>query len=229
MEPITCGVRGHDDDCLCDVRLGPPMPITHHFTDVWHARIVADATGYREGDGGAALADFLEALAAGYDATRQVAEQDDDWLEGTQDPDRRAQIVELLQRGESIIDLPDILGDSFARIIATITRAQPSPVWAWPEVRWATFEDALQRPRLSLLALSKEYGLTRSQVETLCGAYGRLKAVKSRKDGTVAARRLFAERPDATTAELVRALADEGHEFSSEALRKLRLRCKAMT
>jgi hypothetical protein len=161
----TCGMDGHTDECLCDVVLkGEPVEVKYGFHQVWRSDLIMRATGYKEGQGGSALADYLEALGMGYEATRRIAEFDDNWREGVCDPERVSRVKTLLTEGTSIIDLPDILGDSWARIVATLTSGQATIVWSWSEARWARWEDAIRDKNRSANSIGKEFGLFANSV-----------------------------------------------------------------
>lgn len=206
--------------------------MNYHFKDVWHAEIVATATGYK-GNGGGNLADFLEALAMGYDATREVAAQDDDWLEGVAHPTYRAAIVEQLRAGESIIDLPAILGDSFIRILAGITKAYPSILWTWGEARWAALEDQLNSaPAHNPTVLGRAFGITTDQAGALIKLYGKDKARAANIGrpslaATKVAEGRFMSEPTCSIKEQQQWLAAQGIMYALPALKKLRQRWRA--
>lgn len=224
MHNSRCKVRKHQDDCLCDVVVKEPAPINFGFTDVWHADIVAKAVGYKEGNEGAALADFLEALGSAYEATRVVAAQDEDWLEGTHDTAYRAKIVKLLRSGESIIDLPDVLCDSFAHIIACLTRGRPCIVWSWPEATWATLEDAMRATEVSPTTLAKTFNVTYSQAESFVEWYGRAKVVSPRKQTTARAAQLFEQHRDEPIKIIFDTMIAEGFNVNLNQIYRLRSR-----
>jgi hypothetical protein len=221
-----CGGHGHSPECLCDVVITDSVPVNYHFDQVWHAGIVARAVGYR-GHGGAELADFLEALASGYDATRSVAMKDGAWLDGTIADDLKARVEEQLQDGHSILDLPEILGQDLDRIVAALTGCQPCLIWTWDEVDWLEFEAFMYRsPIHSQSKMAASFGLTRAQCTTLIKAYGRGIESDSTASRTARAWELFAEYPNMPNAELQAMLAAEGHMYSRDGIRVARQRWK---
>lgn len=222
--PITCGQADHKVDCLCDVRFVEPAPIVCSFVETWHAGIVARAHNYKEGEGGAKLANFLEALGGAYDATRRIANQADGWLEGTASTEYRQRIHALLQSGESMIDLPNILQDSFARIVATLTAGQPTVCWTWGDPDWARFEDAMAAPSVAPSVLSKDFGITYEQAVYLIGAYGRERAAAPPKKSITRAHELFAAHPTLSAAQVTDLLLAEGYEANYEKVKKQRQR-----
>lgn len=224
---ISCGVAKHDADCLCDVVIKEPVETAYGLLEVWHAQIVANAMGYKEGQTGAALAGFLEALASGYDATRQVVAQDEDWLEGTRDAEKREQITALLRSGVSIVDVPDMVHDSFIRVVATMTQAQPCVLWSWSERQWAEWEDALGDGAVSVNQMAKRFSLTYRQADALRKAYGRERGHDARKTALVRAVELYEAHPEWTSTRVWQTLCSEGYEASLQAVRRHRIRWKS--
>lgn len=159
---VTCGVADHDDDCLCDVVIKEPVPVRYAFHEVHLADIVAKHTRYRDGAGGAPLAAFLEAFSDAIEATARMRDFDPDWLDGALRSDLSDRIHAHLAQGESIVDAPDMLGESFARIVAVLTRGQPSTVWTWDERRWVEFEERMTAPgAVAACDIEREFGVTR--------------------------------------------------------------------
>jgi hypothetical protein len=231
----NCGGHGHSAECLCDVVITEQVPINYHFDDVWHAGIVARATGYR-GGGGAQLADFLEALAHGYDATRRVANAaanyvpkdkvHEAWLADIRRSGLKARVEEQLQDGHSILDVPDILMDGFERIVAALSRAQPSPTWTWDNMEWLAFEAyMLAKASHNVSDMARVFSLTRPQCLTLIKSYGRQADTTEAADSKVArAWELFEQYEDKQAPELMAMLATEGYTYTLDGLRAARQR-----
>lgn len=226
MTTATSGASIHPPDDLSDVIITEPITPKYAFDQVWHAGLIARATGYR-GGGGKQLADFLEALAYGYDATRRLADLDSDWTSGIRTTDLRGRIVEQLQAGESIVDLPNILGDSFARILAALTHEQSSLVWTWSELQWIEFETyIMSSDKHSDFELHRKFHMGRRQAASLIEAYGKTVGEARSKDRAKKAEAIVVKYLDRSNVEVEARLADEGLEYSQASIRKIRQRIK---
>jgi hypothetical protein len=149
---------------LCDVNIETPALVRYLPTQVWHSNIIARAMSYDEQTASySQTADFLEALGKAYDATRHLVGADVVFLPGRIDA-IRAEVGKLLSEGESIIDLPEMIGESFARILAALTRGVPNPIWMWGDLEWLQLEDILHSANQhSAYALADQMGLSRNQ------------------------------------------------------------------
>jgi len=203
-----CGGTGHEGDCLCDVVIGTPVPINYSFTDVRHGDIVARATGY-QGGAGANLADYLEALASAVDATAHLRDFEPNWLDGVKD--MLPQIKEHLGCGESIIDLPDILGVSFAQIVGALGGGQATMIWTWDELTWIEFEIHLQGDSISYQETADRFGINHEQVARLAKLYGRKPPLEGARERNARLRSLVDEHPDWKASQIHQQLLDEGH------------------
>lgn len=142
--PPDCGVTTHGDDCLCDVTIGEPTPINHPLNDIWHMDVIMRIKNLSAPFSSADLADMLEALGEAYDATRQVAGLAAEQIENIEE--QRNEIAGLLQSGESIVDLPEILDVPFGRILQLLSRNRVTPWWAWDELKWIEVEGMIRDP-----------------------------------------------------------------------------------
>lgn len=213
-----------DTDDLSDVIITTPTPVNYSFTEVWHADIIARAVGYTDG-GGERFVRFLTALAEAYDQTRHLADLDADWSEGTQEPARKAEIASLLAAGESMVDMADLIGDSHARVMATITSGQPTMLWVWSERRWAEWEDAINRtPIPSSASLGREFALDWHTVNSLLDWYGKTSLRSSRKEMWGRIKEIILANPTLTARQIAEAIRAEGHTVDPEAVRKHRQR-----
>jgi hypothetical protein len=221
----TCGTEAHGATCLCDLSVDAPAPVRFGFNEVWYAGVVARAMDWH-GQGGARLADYLEALGAAYDATRRLADFDEHWLDGGSDLHDRA--AEQLRAGVSIVDLPSVLGDAFARIVGAITRGQPSITWTWTEQRWAEFESCmLEHGAASGSTLSRRFGIGRRHAESLAALYGQSAAALDTKARVRRMTEMFAE--GRSSRQTLAALTDEGHTATLAGVRKYRYRWQVAT
>jgi hypothetical protein len=60
LEGMTCGVWGHDWDCLCDVRISQEIPINRYAVQgLWMGQEVADANGYENWDNPQEVLNYL--------------------------------------------------------------------------------------------------------------------------------------------------------------------------
>lgn len=63
LEGVTCGVDGHDPECLCDVVIHEPTPINIHAVQgMWMGQEVADANGFQNWDNPTEVLDYLCAV-----------------------------------------------------------------------------------------------------------------------------------------------------------------------
>jgi hypothetical protein len=222
----TCGGAGHSEECLCDVVITEVTPTNYHFDQVWHAGIVARATGYKR-QGGASLAAFLESLSYAYDATRRLADTDGDWLDdvGTSGANLKAKVEAYLQDGHSILDVPDLVVDSFDRIVAAITGCQPCLIWTWDNRQWLAFESYLTTKHThSQSDLAERFGLTRPQCTNLVKLYGKGLEGEAHLARAARAAELFDGHQDKGAPEILQMLLDEGHEYTLDGVRKARQR-----
>jgi hypothetical protein len=214
----NCGLADHGEDCLCDVKIVAPVPTRFRFTEVWGADVVASALGYK-GGGYADLADFLEALAMGYDATRRLDRVGCDFMEGGEQLTK--QVKAALGDGHSIVDLPDILGESFSRIVGALTSCKPHILWTWDEQRWIEFEcHLLSRDIVSLRETGREFGLEDKTVAKLVAAYGRRAPREGNEAKMARIRELFAEHPDWTSTQIHAQLTSEGHQANLSTVKR---------
>lgn len=223
MNEPGCGVVGHSESCLCDVVITTPVAVNYTFDQVQHGPVVARAVGYNGETGGAQLADFLEALAFGYDAVHRLAHLDADWLTGVND--LRDKVAEHLQTGQSIIDLPELMGESFSRIVAAITRSQPNIIWAWDEMTWLRFESTLLASQTHAAnRLADEFGLTWRMAETLIHLYGRQPEAERRADRQAQLNAILEANPGIPMKTYARLAAEAGVSGSYSMLQAHRLR-----
>lgn len=60
LEGMTCGVWGHEWDCLCDVKISQEIPINRiAVAGLWMGQEVADANGYENWDNPQEVLDYL--------------------------------------------------------------------------------------------------------------------------------------------------------------------------
>lgn len=168
-----CGVDAHDDSCLCDVIIGEPVEIRYGFDEVKFAGMAARATSYKEGDGGERLAAYLEALAAAVERSAHLVRAGFDELD-SYDPDLHVRIGRFVRKGHSVVDAPIEFGESWARIVSTLTRGQPSKVWLWGELDWIKFECMMedQWPYPQIKRIARELDAGQDAVRSLCILYG---------------------------------------------------------
>lgn len=226
MDHTTSDTAERDDDSCDDVIIVEPVPIRFGFVDVLGGDIVARYTKYKEGQGGAALADYLEAFSDAIEATKRLREFDPDWLEGALASDLPQRIKEHLRAGDSIVDAPDMLGESFARIVAILTRGQPSVVWTWEERKWIDFEVRMTATgEVASSEVEREFGVTRDFVTRMARSYygtRLLSDVKTRRNQRL--RELF-ELDGLTNPQMVEVLREEGYgDVTIDAVKKQRQR-----
>lgn len=218
----ACGAQ---TDELSDVAFDKPADVNYHFNEVWGADVVARATGYR-GEGGAKLAEFLEALASAYDATRRLEGLENNWTDGIMTSDLRSNLSALLVAGCSIIDAPDELGESWMRIVACATNCIPSKLWTWEEIEWVKLEAYLQASSaIDRIQMAAQFNITRTQAEMLLALYGREHAgssIRKRKEVLVG---LFEDHPEWSARQLADHVNAMGFKpMSVEAVRRHRQR-----
>ena len=216
----NCGTPNHDADCLCDVVITAPVKVRFQFHEVLGGDVVARHLGYKPGAGGAALADYLEALAGAGDAMNRLHQFDANWDDGIVELYPR--VAELLRSGESIIDVPNILGDSHARVIASVTR-QRSIVWAWSESRWAAFEDYLAS-KPSVLKTARDWDIPYDHAERIMQAYGVRQQVKYRNPTMGRVAELYLANPTWNAGDVLRQLQAEGLTADRGLIRQVRRR-----
>ena len=225
--PVLCGVEGHGDECTCDVVITKPTETNFHFTEVWHASLVARHLGYK-GGGYADLADFLEALGAAYDATRNLDNIDADWLDGVRGSGLAARVREALAQGESILDLPDMLGDSFARIVATLTNCQPLSVWTWGDIEWLEWEDEMNSAAThSAWVLARRFNISGVTASTLIEAYGKQLSSQVRVARKGEIDDLIAEHHQLPFSELYALVVESGFDYAPATIKSFRRRHRA--
>lgn len=160
VDTLGC-TRCGDPECLCDVNIEEPVPYSYGFGGD------ADVSGADEGfvhgsdilltlkdtKYGAPwtqekLAEFGEALMAGWDAMVEQRKH------GTRLPgDRltriRDEVAELVQSGESMVDVPVILGLDWDTVACGITHGTSArSVWwyKWGDVEWLRWEALIEGP-----------------------------------------------------------------------------------
>lgn len=169
IRPLSGCEQHQNPACLCDVSVDRKVAVNFTPDKVWHGEVIARALGidFQEIDG-PKLADYLEALALGYDTWRAV--QQDGPLK--LDADLRARIDEALAAGHSMCDLPDLLGVSWQNVCFQLSSGnRQSPMLRWvPEDAMAFEADWLSGRSVS--DLGRDYGLSRISIrkmaERLC-------------------------------------------------------------
>lgn len=216
---LGCGVADHSSDCLCDVEIGAPTPTNFSLTEVMMGTKtggeIAELLGLGRPWNAANVASLMEAMGSAYETVTRMRDFDPDY---DVPPFRlRGMVAEQLQAGHSILDLPDILGTSFAQILSALTGGHPSNIWTWDDLDWLRFEAYLHdheyvRPS----DLVNEFGIaTRQTAIGLMERYGKPDFNKAR-DAVLC--QLVADNPQATTTELVVMAADAGFPVSREAI-----------
>ena len=144
---MNCGVTAHEDECLCDVRVGEPTPINFSINQVLGSEFLDDDRWSHPWDA-SKVADYAETLLAAYD----------EWRERSANPafrdgharrlrDRaafQAEVRELLRSGESIVDVPAILGITFDEMWEALRHARSPFYETWGDLDWLKFESALE-------------------------------------------------------------------------------------
>ncbi len=216
-------MNGHSAECLCDVIITTPVAVRYAFDQVWHADVVASAVGYDGESGGGQLADFLEALARGYDATRKLSGLDADWLDGI--GDLRNRVGALLTEGESIVDLPSVIGDSFARIVGAITQGQPNIIWSWDESTWLRLEGVLCSSEYHVAqSIAVAFGVTWDMADQLIHLYGKSGESERRTQRHEQINAILERHPTAKLREIARLCDEAGIEVEYALLQSYRLR-----
>lgn len=193
-----CGVKAHHAECLCDVEVTETAPIAYGLHEIWHMDLIMRTQNYGPPYTSADLAGMLEALAKGYDATRQVAGIDNR-------PEglglMRDELLGLLQRGHSIIDMPDTFNIPWGQVLMVLTDNVPSVVWTWDEQTWAKAETMITDPDGPSVAEFRDMmGVTRGVAAKMFKWYGQsggVSAKKKRSDELTALIREHAHRPPA--------------------------------
>lgn len=225
-DELTCGVDGHDSDCLCDVKITEPTPIRYGFADCWkHADIVQRATGYEDGEGGAQLADFLEALARGFDATQRMRGEGDVDTSTEGLSTVREALSQFLQSDPeaSIVDAPEAIGESWPRIAAAVTNGKASILHTWHPDGWGMLEAALRdTPTRTANTIAQKFELTEKAVTNLMHLYGIEPPAAVRKERTAAMRELIDTHPNATVRELYEMITALGWDIHIANVRRFR-------
>lgn len=170
---LGCGIDIHDEACLCDVQL-PDTPLTPKFgfDQIHHADVVMRATGLDPMVGGRHLASFLDQLGSAYEAVSRLSALDDVDDDAVGLHALRDAIGEQLQAGESIVDLTDILGESFARIVAGISGGVTSTCWTWSELEWIRWEVALEDGMTVVSHLAEAFNIEQSTAKRMMQLWG---------------------------------------------------------
>lgn len=219
-----CGNPSHGTDCLCDVVIAEPIVPRFHFDQLHLADVIIDATGADPTNGGAELATFLTAYSAGVEATARLRDFDQGWLDGALASDLPERLAAWIRSGQSVVDAPDEFGESFARILAVLTRGQPSTVWTWGEATWAEFEEVMTaKGAVAACEVERRFGVTRQFVGRMAQVfYGTQLLSDEKARRNVRMRELFElDLPNVTVVEVLNA---EGYEVKFDAVKKMRQR-----
>lgn len=135
---MNCGQYNHADDCLCDVGVSGKTPISFGLTELWHGERVARSLGLGVPWTGATFMDCMAALTYAYDIwSRDQMVRRGTPIEGEV---LRGRVVDLLQSGESMVDMATLLDVPFKTIIETMTDGKRSSIWDWDDVEWLRAE-----------------------------------------------------------------------------------------
>lgn len=222
---LGCGLAGHDD-CRCDVIIDTPTEVHYGFDQVWGGDVARRGLGIDPMEGGARLATFLEALGSAYDATRRMYDpSDDDPSIGAKE--LRPLIGEQLQAGESIIDLPDILGRSMAAILAGVTGGNPALCWAWDDMEWLRWESRMADTDIVTARLAADFNLHPSSCKSMMELWGAKDAGSSKTASDKVAKAFVEANPELSSYEVATALADQGISYRADSVRRYRRRIAA--
>lgn len=165
---IGCGEQDHDEECLCDVVITEPVRVRYHLKDTLHAGVIQRALGINKIDSPAKAGELMEALGKAYDACRRydgIADEVPDMY------NNRRKILGLLQAGESIIDIPKLVGLDFVDVVRVLTAGRATKLWLWDEATWAEVEDAV-RSGIGRKLLARRFGVEENQARTVLKWYG---------------------------------------------------------
>ena len=159
----------HDIDPLGDVVISEPRtPINYSPTDLPHAEMVIKyknlGAPWTSRDG----ATLLETLSR---AASYAEEARKDRTHGH----LRPLVVECLDYGHSIIDLPDILGESLYDVVRSLSNGNAQSYWAWTPSDWLEFESGILLPldeRPTKKQIAADFGLSQRAAAKLISLYG---------------------------------------------------------
>lgn len=167
---MTCGQQGHDEECVCDVRVGHATEIAPIDPErYWGMRIALDSGMTL--DSPEEILDLLEALARAKDAAVNMRGFDREDTRGVlrASVELKNKIEDFLRQGNSIVDAPRHFCEPWANCVAAITGGRPSVVWSWPESFWAQIEDFIctQDEWCGYRRLMREFSIERGAAQTL--------------------------------------------------------------
>lgn len=169
---LTCGVVGHDADCLCDVDVQHVTPVICAARDIWHVDLIMRAQPEPDHWTSDRFADLYEAVVNAYDASRRVAELGE--KSGTHLITLKGKVVKHLQAGHSMADVEAALDEPLSRCVMALTNGTASRIWLWGERDWAEFETILySRSPMSARWLQRTANLPSQHLaENLIRCYG---------------------------------------------------------
>lgn len=141
-EEMNCGTKDHEEDCLCDVHVDAPIAIFPLDPKTFWGLKVAMDSGHTLDDTESIL-DVLEALCKAKDMMQFVNLISNSGKPMRVNNDLRVATRNLIRQGHSMTDMPNLLHESWSKIMFSLTNGVGSMVWTWPKEMWGAVEDYL--------------------------------------------------------------------------------------
>lgn len=168
MTTLDCGVPAHEAECLCDVVITKPTPVNYGGHELDHAGLVMryhELGAPWDGDKLAVLLDGLDRARAARDLLRDH-ELDPEHLSTYTDL-----VKELVIQGQSMIDIPSIVGLSLRETAAALMSGQVhAAITAWNAADWLAFEADALGP-FTVRELASRHHIGKSVAHRLKGLY----------------------------------------------------------
>ena len=170
-------------DCLCDVHVVNPTPIRFGFGPrgeadsgfVHGSDILFESRDYGAPWTSEKLGQFMEELMAGWEKA---------WEQKRATPPRSdlalaEGIAAAISEGNSMVDVPCILGLTMQEVMEALSCGQKAFYWGWSDLDWLHFESLLDEEPLTVMGVARSLGMkldgggTYAAIDKLVGLYGK--------------------------------------------------------
>lgn len=167
VEVVTCGVPGHDDDCLCDVVIPSVTPIRKDAVQgMWMGQEICDANGYENWDDDQEILNYLCDVLFLYDChhfQQQYCDSNQETIkprvsDGVIHPSARIRVTvrEAMSTGRKPIG--QVLAEH-GLTAEEFTRAVSQGHWEMDGPTLAEFEAYIHNPKHTLGGIERKFGL----------------------------------------------------------------------
>lgn len=168
-----CGGVGHDDDCLCDVVIGTPVPIRFGLTDIAYVTLAARFLGLGRPWRARDLADVMTPVLQVYDQTHEHL-----WDAPPNEPTKpvreiREALLQHHKAGGTMANAMEEFGLTFEEWRATVLDGEQSRMALLRQEDWEEIETAYRSGCVtSTSALCDKYGMSRPTFRLATTALG---------------------------------------------------------